>query len=57
MNILNFIIAIIALIVAIIAFQRTGGIKDLKKNTAELLARAEKKMREEAPVVEEEKRQ
>ncbi|MDM7920241.1 MAG: hypothetical protein QUS12_13905 [Methanosarcina sp.] len=57
MNILNFIIAIIALIVAIIAFQRTGGIKDLKKNTAELLAKAEKKMREEAPNVEEEKKQ
>lgn len=57
MNILSFIIAIIALIVAIIAFQRTGGIKDLKKNTAELLAKAEKKMREEAPNVEEEKKQ
>ncbi len=57
MNILSFIIAIIALIVAIIAFQRSGGIKDLKKNTAELLARAEKKMREEAPNVEEEKKQ
>lgn len=57
MNILNLIIAIIALIVAIIAFQRTGGIKDLKKNTAELLAKAEKKMREETPVVEEEKKQ
>ena len=57
MNILNFVIAIIALIVAITAFQRTGGIKDLKKNTAELLARAEKKMREETPVVEEEKKQ
>jgi anaerobic C4-dicarboxylate transporter len=57
MNIINLILAIIALIVAIIAFQRTGGIKDLKKNTAELLARAEKKMREETPVVEEEKKQ
>ena len=55
MGILNFIIAIVALIIAIIAFQRTGGIKDLKKNTAELLARVEKKMREENPDVEEEK--
>jgi hypothetical protein len=55
MNILNFIIAIIALIVAIITFQRTGGIKDLKKNTAELLAKVEKKMREETPSVEEKK--
>ncbi|MBN1907769.1 MAG: hypothetical protein JW927_22025 [Deltaproteobacteria bacterium] len=57
MNILNFIIAIIALIVAIIAFQRTGGIKDLKKNTAELLAKAEKKMREETTLVEEDKKE
>jgi|APIni6443716594_1056825.scaffolds.fasta_scaffold510504_1 hypothetical protein len=57
MGVLNLIVAIIALIIAIIAFQRTGGIKDLKKNTAELLARAEKKMREETPVVEEEKKQ
>jgi anaerobic C4-dicarboxylate transporter len=55
MNIINFIIAIVALIVAITAFQRTGGLKDLKKNTAELLAKVEKRMREEAPVVEEKK--
>jgi hypothetical protein len=47
MGILNFILSILALIIAIIAFQRTGGTKDLKKNTAELLARVEKKMREE----------
>ena len=57
MGILNFIISILALIIAIIAFQRTGGTKDLKKNTAELLARVEKKMREETPDVEEEKKQ
>jgi anaerobic C4-dicarboxylate transporter len=56
MGILNFILVIIALIIAILAFQRTGGIKDLKKNTAELLAKVEKKMREEAPNVEEEKK-
>ncbi|MFC1494198.1 hypothetical protein ACFL6W_02860 [Thermodesulfobacteriota bacterium] len=56
MGVLNFIIAIVALIIAIIAFQRTGGTKDLKKNTAELLAKVEKKMREEAPDVEEEKK-
>jgi hypothetical protein len=55
MEIINFIIAIVALIIAIIAFQRTGGIKDLKKNTAEVLAKVEKKMREEAPDVDEEK--
>ena len=57
MGILNFIIAIVALIIAIIAFQRTGGVKDLKKNTAELLAKVKKKMREEAPDAEEEKKQ
>ena len=57
MQILNFFIAIVALIIAIAAFQRTGGIKDLKKNTAELLARVEKRMREEKPGVDEEKKQ
>jgi hypothetical protein len=47
MEILNFIIAIIALIIAAMAFQRTGGTKELKKNTAELLSKMERKMREE----------
>ena len=47
MEILNFVIAIVALIIAVLAFQRTGGIIDLKKNTAELLAKMEKKIREE----------
>jgi len=47
MDILNFVIAIVALIIAVMAFQRTGGTKDLKKSTAELLAKMEKKMREE----------
>jgi cell division protein FtsL len=46
-DILNFIIAIVALVVAVMAFQRTGGTKDLRKNTAELLAKMEKRMREE----------
>ena len=57
MQIFNFIIAVVALIIAIAAFQRTGGVKNLKKNTAELLARVEKKMREESPDVKEEKKQ
>jgi len=48
MEILNFIIAIVALVIAVLAFQRTGGTKDLRKSTAELLAKMEKKMREEA---------
>jgi len=47
MEILNFIIAIVALVIAVLAFQRTGGSKDLRKSTAELLAKMEKKMREE----------
>ena len=47
MEILNFIIAIVALVIAVLAFQRTGGIKDLRKSTAELLAKMEKMIREE----------
>ena len=47
MEILNFVIAIVALVIAVLAFQRTGGIKDLRKSTAELLAKMEEKMREE----------
>jgi mannitol-specific phosphotransferase system IIBC component len=57
MVVLNFVIAIVALIIAIMAFQRTGGTKELKKNTAELLAKMEKRMREEAGKAEEEKTQ
>jgi len=58
MDILNLIIAIIALVIAALAFQRTGGTKDLRKSTAELLAKMEKKMREEeAAKVEKEKAQ
>ena len=47
MEILNLIIAIVALVIAVLAFQRNGGIKDLKTSTAEVLAKMEKKMREE----------
>jgi anaerobic C4-dicarboxylate transporter len=58
MEILNLIISIVALVIAVLAFQRTGGIKDLRKSTAELLAKMEKKMREEeAAKVEKEKTQ
>jgi hypothetical protein len=58
MEILNFIIAIVALVIAVLAFQRTGGIKDLRKSTAELLAKMEQKIREEeAAKVEKEKTQ
>ena len=58
MEILNFVIALVALIMAVMAFQRTGGTKDLRKSTAELLAKMEKRMREEeAAKVEKEKTQ
>ena len=58
MEVLNFVIAIVALIIAVMAFQRTGGTKDLRKTTAELLAKMEKRMREEeAAKVEKEKPQ
>jgi len=58
MDILNFVIAIVALIIAVMAFQRTGGIKDLRKSTGELLAKMEQKIREEeAAKVEKEKTQ
>ena len=56
MVVLNFVIALIASVIAVLAFQRTGGTKDLRKSTAELLAKMEKKMREEeAAKVEKEK--
>jgi len=58
MGILNLVIALVALVIAIFAFQRTGGIKVLRKSTAELLAKMEKKMREEEEAkVEKEKAQ
>jgi hypothetical protein len=57
MVVLNFVIAVVALIIALLALQRTGGTKDLRKSTAELLAKMEKKMREEAGKAEEEKTQ
>jgi len=56
MEVLNFVIAVVALIIAVMAFQRTGGTKDLRKNTAELLSRMEKKMREEEEAKEEQER-
>jgi len=58
MTVITLLIAIIALIIAVLAFQRTGGTKDFKKTTAELLAKMEKRMREEeASKVEKEKPQ
>jgi hypothetical protein len=56
MEILNLVIALAALIIAVIAFQRTGGTKELRKTTAELLAKMEKRMREEEAAEEEKKK-
>jgi hypothetical protein len=53
MEILNLIVAIVALVIAVMAFQRTGGIKDLRKSTAEVLAKMEQKIREEEAAKEE----
>jgi hypothetical protein len=56
-EIFNLVIALVALIIAVMVFQRTGGTKDLRKTTAELLAKMEKRIREEAAKVEKEKTQ
>jgi hypothetical protein len=47
MSVAAFIIAILALIIAGFAFSKAGGLADLKKETAETLARLEKRLREE----------
>jgi len=44
---INFIIAVIALVLAIFALQRTGGMKNLRENVAEILAKMEQKVRSE----------
>jgi hypothetical protein len=47
MGFINFIIAVGALILAIIALQRTGGMKNLRENVAEILAKMEQRVRSE----------
>ena len=47
MTFINFIIAIIALILALVALQRTGGMKDLRENTASMLGKMEQALRKE----------
>ena len=44
---INFIISIVALVLAIIALQRTGGMKNLRENVAEILAKMEQRVRSE----------
>ena len=41
MNILSLVIAIVALIVAVLAYRKTGGVINLRENTASLLAKME----------------
>ena len=41
MNTLSLVIAIVALIIAVLAFKRTGGVINLRKSTASLLAKME----------------
>lgn len=45
MSIVNFVIAIVALIIAVLAYYRSGGVKDLRKNTATLLSKMEETVR------------
>jgi hypothetical protein len=47
MGFINFIISVAALVLAIIALQRTGGMKNLRENVAEILAKMEQKVRSE----------
>lgn len=47
MYILNFIIGIVALVIAILAYRRAGGAKDLRKNSAEMLSKMEQRLRRE----------
>lgn len=41
MEILNFILAVTALVVAVLAFQRTGGIHDLRRQMEDLSEKSE----------------
>ncbi len=47
MSVVAFIVAVVALVIASSAFAKSGGIASLKKETAEALARLEKRLREE----------
>ena len=41
MNILSLVIAIVALVIAVLAFKRAGGAINLRKSTASILAKME----------------
>ena len=52
MNILNLCIGIIALVIAVLAYQKAGGGDDLRKKTIEILAKMEKNLKEKEEVEE-----
>jgi len=45
MSVINFILAIIALIIGILAYQRGGGTKELRDKTADALGKMENALR------------
>ena len=47
MSVLNLIIAIVALIIAVLAYQRSGGVKDLQNTTASILSKMEQAVTKE----------
>jgi len=48
MVVVNFIIAALALVLAVIALHKTGGMKNLRENVAEILAKVEQKVRSDS---------
>lgn len=47
MTIVNLIIAIIALVIAVIAYQKAGGTHDLREKMLELIGKLEQSLRNE----------
>ncbi len=45
MGVITFILAVAALVLAILALQRTGGTKNMRENVADILAKMEQKVR------------
>ena len=54
MDFINFIIALVALVIALFALQRSGGMKDLKESTASMLGKMEHALRKEEETKKEE---
>ena len=54
MDFINFIIALVALVIALFALQRSGGMKDLKESTASMLGKMEQALRKEEETKKEE---